>query len=175
MKTKKMHMKTEQIEKEKDKLPIDIGMEKGARKSVVQMLMRLQADEEVLYIKTRNFHWNVMGMHFEPLHAMFETQYTALTGYIDAIAERTRSLGHFAPGSMEEYLRLTRLKESGNLDGKADKMVKALLEDHEAIIRTLRRDLEEASQLGDAGTSDFLTGLMENHEKMAWMLRAHLG
>jgi starvation-inducible DNA-binding protein len=27
---------------------------------------------------------------------------------------------------------------------------------------------------GDAGTNDFLTGLMERHEKMAWMLRSFL-
>lgn len=168
-------MKTEQIEKEKDKLPIDTGLEKGARKSIAQSLIRLQADEEVLYIKTRNFHWNVMGMSFQPLHLLFETQYTELTTFIDTIAERVRTLGHFAPGSMEEYLRLTRLKESGNLDGKAEKMVKALVEDHEAIIRTLRRDLEDAAQHGDASTSGFLTNLLEAHEKMAWMLRAHLG
>lgn len=164
-------MKTESLEK--DKLSIDIGMEKGARKSVVQMLMRLQADETVLYVKLRNFHWNVTGMNFQPLHTLFEEQYTALALSIDAIAERMRSLGHFAPGSMEEYLKMSRLKESGHLDGKAEKMLKALVEDQESIIRSLRRDLEEAAQLGDAGTSDFMTGLMEAHEKMAWLLRAH--
>lgn len=175
METKKKRMKTEQLEKEKDKLSIDIGMDKGSRKEVAHMLMRLLADEEMLYVKSRNFHWNVMGMNFQPLHLLFEQQYTALSTFIDTIAERIRSLGHFSPGSMEEYLKLTRIKESGHLDGNAGKMVKMLVEDHESIIRTLRRDVEESAQAGDAVTSGFLTNMMEEHEKMAWMLRAHLG
>jgi starvation-inducible DNA-binding protein len=166
-------MKTESLEK--DKLSIDIGMEKGARKSVAQMLMRLQADETVLYVKLRNFHWNVTGMNFQTLHLLFEEQYTALALSIDTIAERMRSLGHFAPGSMEEYLKMSRLKECSHHDGKAEKMLKALVEDHESIIRTLRRDQEEATQQGDAVTGDLMNGLMAAHEKMAWMLRAHLG
>jgi starvation-inducible DNA-binding protein len=54
-------------------------------------------------------------------------------------------------------------------------MLANLLGDHEAVIRTLRRDLETAAEPHrDMGTNDFLTGLMERHEKMAWMLRAFL-
>ena len=54
-------------------------------------------------------------------------------------------------------------------------MIANLLGDHEAIIRQLRSDLETcADKYHDIGTSDFLTGLMEQHEKMAWMLRAFL-
>ena len=53
-------------------------------------------------------------------------------------------------------------------------MLSALLADHESVIRSLRKDLETADDLGDAGTNDFLTGLMERHEKFAWMLRAYL-
>ena len=50
-----------------------------------------------------------------------------------------------------------------------------LLADHESVIRQLRKDSEVcAEQHKDMGTSDFLTGLMEKHEKMAWMLRAFL-
>ncbi len=47
-------------------------------------------------------------------------------------------------------------------------MVKNLLMSHEAIIQSLRVDLEScADKCHDMGTSDFLTGLMEQHEKMA--------
>ena len=31
-----------------------------------------------------------------------------------------------------------------------------------------------ADEFNDMGTNDFLIGLMEQHEKMAWMLRAFL-
>ena len=40
------------------------------------------------------------------------------------------------------------------------------------FVTTLLYLLEAAAKQGDAGTSDFLTGLMEQHEKAAWMLRA---
>ena len=54
-------------------------------------------------------------------------------------------------------------------------MLSDLLADHETIIRQLRADLAVTmDKHGDAGTSDFLTGVMEKHEKMAWMLRAFL-
>ena len=54
-------------------------------------------------------------------------------------------------------------------------MLKDLLDDHEAVIRQLRVDLETVGEVyHDMGTNDFLTGLMEQHEKMAWMLRAFL-
>jgi starvation-inducible DNA-binding protein len=54
-------------------------------------------------------------------------------------------------------------------------MIANLLADHETIIRHLRMDLETCGdKYHDMGTNDFLTGLMEQHEKMAWMLRAFL-
>lgn len=141
---------------------------------VILLLKRLLADEHVLYIKSRNFHWNVTGPDFGPLHALFETQYNALAGTIDEIAERIRSLGGVAPGSMKEFLKLSRLDEQpgGKLD--AEKMIAALLSDHEAVIRALRADIEKADAAGDAGTNDFLVGVLEAHEKTAWFLRAHL-
>ena len=78
-------------------------------------------------------------------------------------------------GSFEEYLELTRLKEEPAERYDARGMIAALLADHEALIRSLREDLRACSdEHGDEGTTDFLTGLMQAHEKMAWMLRVYL-
>ena len=139
------------------------------------MLARLLADEHVLYLKTRNFHWNVTGARFNDLHKFFEAQYDQLEETIDEVAERIRALGGAAPGSMKEFLKLARLGEASGAFIGADRMLAGLLDDHEALIRTLREDLVTANDIhGDAGTADFLTGLMEAHEKMAWMLRSFL-
>lgn len=153
----------------------NIGLSAKSRETVLSLLGRLLADEHVLYVKSRNFHWNVTGPHFGPLHALFEEQYTALAGVIDEIAERIRALGGVAPGSMKEFNKLSRLDEQpgGKLD--AEKMIAALLSDYETVIRALRADIEKADAAGDAGTNDFLVGILEGHEKTAWMLRAHLG
>lgn len=166
-------MLTDQLKREKTE--VNIGISQSNREQVAELLRQLLADEHVLYIKLRNYHWNVMGPYFQPLHAFFEEQYNAVATYADDIAERIRSLGSFAPGSMEEFLAYARLEESRHLDGNAQKMLENLLSDNEALVQILRRGQEVVmEQYGDAGTQDFLIALMEAHEKHAWMVRAHL-
>jgi starvation-inducible DNA-binding protein len=151
-----------------------IGLTDKARRSVAKLLNVLLADEYILYTQTRNYHWNVVGPRFHDLHKFFEAQYEELDDVIDGVAERVRALGASSAGSLGEFLELARIKESSGLPRDAQGMVGSLLATHEALIRSMRTDLETADKLGDAGTNDFLTGLMERHEKMAWMLRATL-
>ena len=151
------------------------GLSDKAREALGKLLNELLADAHLLYVKTRNYHWNVTGPHFNDLHKVFEGQYEALAGEIDEIAERGRALGLKAEATLADFLKRARLKERPGVQPEAQGMVRGLLEDHEAVIRSLRADLKiVVEKHGDAGTSDFLTGLMEQHEKMAWMLRAFL-
>ena len=156
-------------------MKIDIGISEQNRDGVAKILNGILADEQVLLIKTKKYHWNVTGPHFPQLHKFFDEQYESISGFVDDIAERIRGLGSFAAGSMADYLKIASIKEDsgGNID--AQTMVQNLLENHEALIKVLRKDVSETMEKhGDAGTSDFLTGLMEEHEKTAWMLRATL-
>ncbi len=144
-----------------------IGINEENRQKVATMLNKNLADEHVLYIKTRNYHWNV-NRHALPQSctSFFEEQYTELAIIIDDIAERIRSLGHFALGSMSSFVELASLLETDHREGDAKGMLESLLEDHETIIRIMREDLKkEEEAFRDAGTSDFVTGLMEQHEK----------
>jgi starvation-inducible DNA-binding protein len=144
-----------------------------SRAAVVTILNDLLSDEYLLYTKTRNYHWNVVGPQFNDLHKFFEAQYEALDEVIDEVAERARSLGGRALGTLAEFARHARLKERAGEAPDARGMLADLLADHEALIRSLRVDAEIVmDKHGDAGTNDFLVGLMEKHEKMAWMLRA---
>lgn len=156
-------------------MSIDIGISEGNRKAVVSLLNKLLADEFVLYVKSRNFHWNVETPNFSELHRFFEAQYEALDEVIDEVAERARALDGKALASLGEFSRLTRVPETAVDHHSQVAMLSALLSDHEAIIKTLRANASACDeQYGDAGTADFLIGLMEQHEKTAWMLRAHL-
>lgn len=156
-------------------MKLNIGLNDQQREGVAQILSALLADEYVLYTKTRNHHWNITGPHFSTLHELFQRQYEELDNIIDEVAERMRALGRPAAGTLTEFLQLARLKEQPGDTLPAQGMIAALLADHEAVIRQLRTDLDMCmSKHGDAGTSDFLTGLMEKHEKTAWMLRANL-
>jgi starvation-inducible DNA-binding protein len=153
----------------------EIGLSDRNREAIAQVLNALLADEYLLYTKTRNYHWNIRGSQFNDLHRLFEKQYEELEEVVDEVAERARSLGHWALGSMTEFLQQARLKEAPGQYPEARDMIANLLADHEALVRQLRGDLVPClDQYGDAGTNDFLTGLMRQHEKTAWMLRALL-
>jgi starvation-inducible DNA-binding protein len=154
---------------------INIGIADDHRRSVADILTRLLADEYVLYTKARNYHWNVVGPRFNDLHKFFETLYDALNGIVDDVAERTRTLGYPAVATLAEFAKLARLKEQPGEYPDADGMLSALLADYETLIRQLRGDVDACAEHHDLGTSDFLTGLMEQHEKTAWMLRSFLG
>ncbi len=153
----------------------NLGIADKRREGVATILNALLSDEYLLYTKTRNYHWNVTGPQFNDLHKFFEAQYEELDAIIDEVAERARSLGGMALGSLAEFAQEARLKEHPGQYPDARTMLSNLLADHETLIRTLRVDLETcADRHKDMGTSDFLTGLMERHEKMAWMLRSFL-
>ena len=128
-----------------------------------------------LYIKLRKFHWNVSGESFMELHKLFEGQYKQLEESIDEIAERISKLGGKAIGTMKEFSDLSTIKESPNQYPAQKEMLKELLADHETIIVHLRKDVDLSTQENkDAGTADFLTGMMESHETMSWILRRYL-
>ena len=146
----------------------NIGIALSDRNTVAGMLNVLLADEYVLYTKTRNYHWNVTGSNFNELHRVFEVQYETLDQSIDEIAERVRSLGAHTVATLAEFSAITRLQEQPGKHPEAREMLEGLLADQETTIRNLRTDVDLCSEKHrDAGTADFLTGLMEGHEKMA--------
>jgi starvation-inducible DNA-binding protein len=153
----------------------NIGIEELNRQSVTNELSKVLADEFVLYTKTKNAHWNVEGADFYDKHKFFESQFEQLDAIIDSIAERTRSLGHYAPASLKSFLSLTNLSETDQSKNNSAEYIKELLSDHESIIKELRKNIDRfANEFNDLGTSDFITGLMQDHEKMAWFLRSHI-
>ncbi|OQP58400.1 Dps family protein [Niastella populi] len=153
----------------------NIGIKPENLTGVSHLLNGILADEFLLYTKTRNAHWNVEGPDFHDKHKFFESQYGQLDEIMDEVAERIRILGHYAPATLKDFLKLTRLTEQMREKNDSQGYIRELLADHETIIIAMRECIDRfANEFKDAGTSDFITGLMEEHEKMAWMLRSHL-
>ena len=143
----------------------------NAAQEVAEALGRLLSDTYVLYVKTQNYHWNLVDPRFSSLHKLFEGQYEELAEAIDEIAERIRMIGYKAPGSLRGFLAHTQLEESEEeVDG--DVMVDQLLSDHETVIRSLRKQVPEAQSRGDEGSADLMIQRLRAHEKAAWMLRS---
>ncbi len=158
----------------KQKLPaIDIGISAADRTKISKGLSALLADSYTLYLMTHNFHWNVVGPEFNTLHQMFMTQYTEQWNALDEIAERIRALGHPAPGTYKEFVRLASIKEIEGVP-KAKDMIRHLVAAQEATARTARRLLPVVTDANDQPTTDLLTRRLDVHEKTAWMLRSLL-
>ena len=153
----------------------NIGLNDEARLEVGQILNLLLADEFVLYATTRDYHWNVTGPGFLALHQQFEAHYGQIADWIDQVAERARAIGVGARGNWTDLAKAARLSADPGIDLSAEHMFSELLALHEEMIVQLRADSEAClERYHDAGTADFLTGLMAQHEKLAWMLRAEL-
>ncbi len=155
------------------KAQMNTGISEKDRAKIAQGLSKLLADTYTVYLKTHNFHWNVEGPMFQTLHILFMEQYTEAWNAIDVIAERIRSLGHYAPGTYAQYQKLASIKETEGVP-KATKMIELLIEGQEAIVRTARSVLPVADKASDEPTLDLLTQRMQIHEKNAWMLRSLL-
>ena len=147
----------------------NIGLDVESRHSVVEILNHLLANEAVLAVKTRSAHWNVSGAGFFELFILFASQYEQLNNISNEIAERVRMLGGVAIGSLQEFIRFTRVEEQPGIIPDTLR----LIADHEASIRFMREDAKKCSdQYEDQGTSELLVSIMRLHEKMAWMLRS---
>jgi starvation-inducible DNA-binding protein len=155
-------------------MKVNIGISENNLKSIALELNKVLADEFILYTKTRNYHWNVEGSNFMELHKFYESQFEQLDEIIDNVAERIRQLGHYTEARLKDYLALSHLEEQ-EYTIKQNEQLKNLLEDHESIIMNLRKLIMLfTDKHKDAGTADFVTGLMEQHEKMAWFIRSYL-
>ncbi|GGE03455.1 DNA starvation/stationary phase protection protein [Polymorphobacter glacialis] len=157
----------------KSVVAVDLGFDDKQRRAIAGGLSKLLADTYTLYLKTHNFHWNVIGPQFNSLHLMFEGQYNELALAVDMIAERIRALGEPAPGSYSAFARLSTIVEAEG-HPVAEEMVRILAEDQLAVVRTAREVFALADAANDEPTADLLTQRMQVHEKTAWMLRANL-
>ena len=159
--------------KKYDEVIMDIGIDKTNREMIADGLTRVLADNYILFLKTRNYHWNVTGPNFSQLHTLFQSVYESLDEAGDEIAERIRALGYKAPGSYIEFITVSVLREEiGEPD--STEMLQQLVLDVEHLVRRTD-EVKEVSLMGkDDVTADLLIGQLRSLEKFAWMLRSHL-
>ncbi len=144
-----------------------------SQSTVAEALKIMLADQYALYLKTQNYHWNVVGPQFVMLHTLLEEQYQDLAEAIDTTAELIRGLGIKAPASLEFYAKNTRIK-SGNEENNAQQMLKDLLSDQQLIQKNLKTVLDVAVSAGDEVVGDFMIQRLTVHRKAAWMLQSCL-
>lgn len=155
--------------------PLHLGLSDEQREGSVRCLNLALCNEYLLLIKTKKAHWDVVGPQFLAIHQLLDSQYEQTDDFVDQLAERVRALGGCPVGTAAGFIEGATLREQpGKIPG-ATGIVRALLQDHEEVIRELRKGAERADvTFADRGTSDLFVRIMQAHEHMAWMLRSLL-
>lgn len=135
-------------------------------------LEKLLADLHVVLIKVHNFHWNVIGPFFGPLHKLFDDVFAHIGDHVDVVAERLRAIGEDSPGSMKEFLALSSLKEEPGKNRPNHEMLTKLVADLEHLSASGRELADSIPE--DQGTVNMLAGFVEAVDKDAWFVRTHL-
>ncbi len=139
---------------------------------VHNLLFQSLAETSILTLKAQNFHWNVEGPAFKPLHDLFQEIYEDHFEAQDTLAERLRSLDRLIEGRYAAFLDASTVTEAATGE-TAEQMIGQLLTDQEQLSNTLRALAEAAEASGDIVTNDLAVGRAYVHDKFAWMLRAH--
>lgn len=150
-----------------------VALSTDARSQIADALNQSVAETAVTTMLAQNFHWNVTGMAFGPLHDLFQRIYEDHFVAQDDLAERIRALDAHAEGTLAGMLKRSKVNEYEGSAKDVD-MIKMMLEAQETLAATIAGAGELAAELGDTLTEDLCIARGQTHEKFAWMLRAHL-
>lgn len=143
-------------------------------KPIQTELNTLLSNEFALFQRTLNYHWNLTGPRFHSLHVFFGEHYNTLLEYIDMIAERNRIIQGTPIGTLSEVKKRMTLKEAPEEIPSTSQMIASLSDGHSEIISEIQSSLKKLEDDIDPGTEDMLVEILRGHEKIQWMLRAHI-
>lgn len=149
-------------------------LSQDAHSQICEALNQCVAETVITTMLAQNFHWNVTGMSFGPLHDLFQKVYEDHFNAQDSLAERVKALGGHANGKLSEMITASKVQEhSGNADAR--EMISILAAAQRTVSNTLAGAAEVAEKHGDLLTQDLCVERGQVHEKFAWLISAHLG
>ncbi|MFO7758403.1 MAG: DNA starvation/stationary phase protection protein [Roseovarius sp.] len=144
-----------------------------ANTQIIEALNQCKAETVVTTMLAQNFHWNVTGMAFGPLHDLFQTIYEDHFAAQDDLAERIKALDGHAEGVLAAMIKRSKVIETDGAPA-AEEMIRLMKDAQETLAETIAGAGELAAKNGDTPTEDLCIARGLVHEKFAWMLRAHL-
>jgi len=166
--------KMETIQSIKGKSEMKNAINNESKLKIAELLKPILADQFLLYTKARNYHWNITGNMFFTLHIKFEELYNELALDVDETAERIRTYGLNAPGTMGEFLKSSALKEeaAGNYPDQFN-MAEKISDDYDFLASRINEaGLKVQKEFGDEITAGKLYGTAERYQKHVWMLKS---
>ena len=140
---------------------------------VINPLKQVQADCAVFYIKLHNYHWNVKGMDFYPVHSALEKMYDNFADLMDDVAERVLQLGEKPYVTMKDILAVSKIKEESKMEFDSKEILKAVLSEYEYFLKAFREISDLAGEENDKATVGLADEKVAILEKDIWMLKAH--
>ncbi len=141
---------------------------------VVSALKQIQADSAVFYIKLHNYHWNVKGADFHPVHKALEEMYEEITDQMDDVAERVLQLGEKPFVTLKEMLSASKIKEESGVSFTSKVILKSILSDYEYFLKKFKELSDLAGDANDKATVALADEKVAHLEKFIWMLKAQL-
>ena len=164
------HGKQESKQKVAPALDTPTDLSDEATGQIAEALNGVLADAFALYLKTKNFHWHVSGPHFRDYHLLFDDQAGEILGTTDEIAERVRKIGGTTLRSIGHIGKLQSLKDNDEAFVPAQEMLRELMNDNKAVVRTMRKAHEVADEHEDVATASLLENFIDAAEKRIWFL-----
>jgi starvation-inducible DNA-binding protein len=140
-----------------------------AVKTISLELRRLLADVFALYLKTKNFHWHMRGIHFRDYHLLLDEQSDQLFAMTDAIAERTRKVGGITLKSIGDIARNQRIRDSEE-QSESTEMLAQLLSDNKRLMTYLRSAHVLCEEYKDFATTSLIENWIDETERRVWFL-----
>ncbi|MBT8338290.1 MAG: DNA starvation/stationary phase protection protein Dps [Gemmatimonadetes bacterium] len=153
--------------------PTRNGVSADVRAALIPLLNQLLADTVDLRSQIKQAHWNVRGIHFQPLHELFDGVAEVLPGFSDELAERVGMLGGAAAGTVRDSATASRLAEipGGLLTG--NDAVTAVAERIAFVTNAVREGISIAGEQGDEVTADLFTEIARELDKQLWFVESH--
>ena len=125
-------------------------------------------------VKLHNYHWNVVGKQFMPVHTFTEEVYDNVFEQYDTVAELLKMRGQTPLVTVKDYLAQATIEEVGAKDFSTEEVLKAvhaemgLMKDLAYAIRN------EADEANDATMVAAFEDFIAYYEKQMWFIQAML-
>jgi starvation-inducible DNA-binding protein len=154
------------------KVPHALDVKKG--EAIAGILNPIIASIFALYIKTKNYHWHLIGPHFRDYHLLFDEQAAQLFEMIDVLAERVRKLGQPTLTSLGQINEMKGINDDDQLGVSAEHMIRHLVKDNLALALFLRQAHEICDKNEDCATTSLLEVHLDETERRIWFLQSIL-
>lgn len=148
--------------------PTDLGDK--ARRAITEAINPIVANCFALFVKTKNYHWHMVGRHYRDYHLLLDEQASQIFAMIDVLAERVRKLGGITIQSISHIHKLQTIQNDQDNGLDAVEMIRRLLKDNQLLTEQMRKAHQVCDEVDDVATASLLENYIDESEGRVWFL-----